>query len=161
MAVTLELRCASHGPYEHHEKACPWGCPPDWVTQEFRTPFAIQSFGTKFADQQLRGFAKDFKLRDIKTDKEGGTSVMDNIRKGQPNTFDKDGNRVYAPTTMPVPHMAPGWTRRGEKPTTFGGVYGMGENAIQHYREHAAPKLGDLTQPKPAFVNPPNPHAFK
>lgn len=150
MAVILELRCLAHGPYEHGEKICPWGCPPSFVTQEFRTPPSIKSGGTKFVDAQLRGLAQDYKLRDIKNDKDG-TSVMESIRKGED----------FSPKFIDIPHPEPGWTRRGEKSNTVSpSPYLLGrpgENALDNYAKNEAAKRGPLGPPKPAFVNKPNP----
>lgn len=156
MAVILELRCAGHGAFENHEKRCPWGCPDSFVMQEFRTPPSIRHVGTRIVDQQLRGLAKDFGLSDLKNDKDG-SSVMQSIRKGED----------YAPKFVDIPHAAPGWSRRGEKATTYkpnGLLNGQqGENTLDRYKKTIAPSVGELGQPKPFFVNPPNPEpsAFK
>lgn len=150
MAVILELRCRGHGIYEHHEKTCPWGCPPEFVTQEFRTPPSIRSGGTRFVDAQLRGLAQDYGLSNIKNDKDG-TSVMNSIRKGED----------FSPRFVDIPHPDPGWTRRGEKaPAMSPSPYLMGnagENALDNYNRNLAPKIGALGPPKPAYVNKPNP----
>ena len=150
MARILELRCEAHGEYEHHEKVCPWGCPPDWVTQEFRTAPNIRHGRTRFVDHQLRGLAQDYGLSDIKNDKDG-SSVMQSIRKGED----------FSPKFVDIPHAAPGWTQRGEKPMQANaGSFLMGqkgENAIDRYTKTIAPQIGYLEGPKPFFVNRPNP----
>lgn len=150
MARILELRCSAHGPFENDEKKCLWGCPNSWVTQEFRTPPNIRSGGTKFVDHQLRGLAQDYGLSDIKNDKDG-TSVMQSIKKGED----------FRPKFVEIPHAAPGWSQRGDKPLsapTGAFLNGQkGENAIERYQKTLAPKVGELSGPKPFFVNAPNP----
>lgn len=150
MAVILELRCAAHGIFENHEKACLWGCPPSFVQQEFRTPPSIRSGGTRFVDEQLKGLAHDYKLRDIKNDKDG-SSVMQSIRKGED----------FAPKFVEIPHPEPGWSRRGEEaPKVSPAPYllgNRGENALDNYAKNEAPQRGALGPPQPKFVNKPNP----
>lgn len=148
--VTKEWRCAAHGCFEGPEPDCGAGCPPEFIRQEIRTPPSIKSGGTKFVDAQLRGLAQDYKLRDIKNDKDG-TSVMESIRKGED----------FSPKFIDIPHPEPGWTQRGEKAKSVSpSPYLMGrpgENALDNYAKNEAARRGPLGPPKPAFVNKPNP----
>lgn len=156
MAVVHDYECAAHGVFEGTEPKCPCGCPEAFSTIVFLKPVGTRSAGTKFVDAQLRGLANDFKLRDIKNGKDG-TSVMDSIRKGED----------FTPRSVPLQHAKPGWSGRQEKPPDAGAaglLFGRpGENALQNYSKELAPVVGQLTQPKPKFVNPPNPspEAFK
>lgn len=150
MAVLKEWRCAAHGAFEGPEPDCGAGCPPAFIKQEFRTPPGIKSGGTKFVDAQLRGLAQDYKLSDIKNDKDG-SSVMQSIRKGED----------FSPKFVDIPHPEPGWTKRGEKPHAVSPspflMGHAGENALDNYAQNEAKKRGALGPPQPAFVNKPNP----
>lgn len=148
--IIKEWRCAAHGAFEGPAPDCGAGCPASFIEREFRTAPSIKSGGTKFVDAQLRGLAADYKLPDIKNDKDG-SSVMESIRKGED----------FSPKFVDIPHPEPGWTRRGEKPHAVSpSPYLMGqkgENALQNYAQNEAGKRGALGPPKPAFVNRPNP----
>lgn len=148
--VIKEWRCAAHGPFEGPKPECGSGCPKSFIQQEFRTPPKIKSGGTKFVDQQLRGLAQDYKLNDIKNDKDG-TSVMESIRKGED----------FSPKFVDIPHPQPGWSQRKEKANAVSpSPYLMGhpgENALDNYSKNEAPKRGAFGPPQPAFVNKPNP----
>ena len=89
MAVLKEFACAAHGPFEEmvngdETPRCPHGCSKRFVTREIRTPAATRGAVTGTLDQMQKGIADEFKLRDIKVDKEPGTSVMDNLRRSDP-----------------------------------------------------------------------------
>jgi len=153
MAITLELRCVAHGPFENHEKKCLWGCPDGFVTQEFRTPPRIKHGKTKFVDQQLQGLANDFGLSDIRNGKDG-ESVMETLKKGKPGTINVQGQEVQvAPYTVPIEHSAPGWSQRGEKASKVSASSLIGTPGENH-----ASSIVKTMKPKaPVFVNPPNP----
>jgi hypothetical protein len=80
MSVTREFRCTFHNhefDSREEEPACPFGCAPEFVMQEFRTPFAIKHRETKFRDASTRDLAQAYGMSDIRSDKDG-TSVMSN-----------------------------------------------------------------------------------
>ncbi len=109
MAVMREWRCAAHGPFESTHHACPKGCPKQFVTQEIRTAPAYQQKKTRFVDQQLRGIAEDAGLTNLKNDPKSGTSVMDELRKGEQKS-----------KWLGIEHAKPGFSRRkGEAAPVF------------------------------------------
>lgn len=150
MAILRDYECAAHGTFESFEPRCPAGCPDRYVKLVFLKPVGTRSRGTRVMDQQLRGLADDYKLPDIKNDKDG-SSVMESIKKGED----------FSPRFVPLQHAAPGWSQRGEKPTATPAAPLLmgkpGENTIERYNKEFAPQVGELSKPKPMFVNRPNP----
>jgi hypothetical protein len=69
MAVLRSYSCSRHGVFDAWEAECPHGCKD--VTQVFTKAFSIKSSRTKTADKTLDGLAKDFKMTDIKSTREG------------------------------------------------------------------------------------------
>lgn len=88
MAVLKEFACKAHGPFEEIVEqdvvpGCPHGCSSRFVVREFRTAPAARNVVTGKMDALQRDIASDFGLRDIKVDKQGGQSVMQNLQSGQ------------------------------------------------------------------------------
>jgi hypothetical protein len=121
MAILKEYRCQAHGPFEafadDEVPECPNGCSARWVKREIRTAPAAGNVRTGKMDALQRDLAHNFGLSDLKTDKENGKSVIENLR-GMPD---------FSPKWVDVPgKQAAGWSQRGEKPaavdvaSTFG-----------------------------------------
>lgn len=106
MAAILELKCAAHGEFESTVFACPHGCPPRFVVQEFRTPNAIHDGATANTDRTLRGLADSVGLTDM-SNRNG--SVMNSQRPTGPKGLD------FSPKWVDIPHASPGWSQRQEK----------------------------------------------
>jgi len=92
MAILKEFRCAAHGPFEAFVKGdkvpkCPAGCSARWVSREIRTAPAARGNVTGRMDNLQKDLAADFKLRDLKVDKEGGNSVINELRKGETQDY--------------------------------------------------------------------------
>ena len=93
MAVLKEFACKAHGPFEEFVTdddipRCPQGCSTRFVVREIRTARVGRSVVSGTMDKIQRDFAEQYKLPDIKVDKEPGTSVMQNLRKGEkPSDF--------------------------------------------------------------------------
>lgn len=104
MAIIKEWRCAGHGPFEGPEGKCPWGCPPRFVVQEFRTAAAYHDGTTANTDRTLRGLADSVGLTDM-SNRNG--SVMNSQRKANGPDF--------SPRWIDIPHASPGWSQRQEK----------------------------------------------
>ena len=68
MPVLKTYKCAEHGEFDAWEQACPH-C--DAVPRQILKPFSIKSERTKSADRSLKGLAKDFKMTNIKSTREG------------------------------------------------------------------------------------------
>jgi len=86
MAVLKEFACAAHGPFEEFVSddeipRCPMGCSKRFVVREIRTAPTGRQVVTGTMDRLQREFADQYKLPDIKVDKEPGQSVMDHLRK--------------------------------------------------------------------------------
>jgi hypothetical protein len=124
MTILKEFVCKAHGPFEEFVRGdktpkCPKGCSPRWVTREIRTAPAAHGHVTGQLDLLQKDIAKDFRLRDIKVDKEGGGSVMNELRKGDQNTnysaFWSDAKSIntkeFSPTEVlrstPLPKVTP------------------------------------------------------
>jgi len=129
MAVLKEFSCKAHGPFEEMVEQdvtpeCPKGCSPRWVTREIRTAPAARNVVTGKMDGLQRDLAHDFGLSDLKVDKEGGKSVMQNLQSSQD----------FSPKWVDVPtQMKSGWSQRGEKPAAIdvGATFGLqGGNAL-------------------------------
>jgi hypothetical protein len=93
MAILKEFACAAHGPFEAFVKQdeiakCPKGCSTKFVVREIRTAVATQNVITGRLDSMQKDIAHSYGLRDIKVDKQDGSSVMENLRKGEkPSDF--------------------------------------------------------------------------
>jgi hypothetical protein len=113
MAVNREWVCNFH---EHEfestedHPACPFGCAPQYVSLEFRTPPSIRHGVTTRTDAIRRQIAQDYNMTDVRGDKEG-SSVMSNTR------IESGGARVIGDKGAPYwkPDLVPqGWRDRGE-----------------------------------------------
>jgi len=115
MGILKEYVCAAHGPFEDIVNGdemgkCPKGCSRRFVKREIRTAPAAGSVVTGRMDNLQRDLAHDFGLSDLKTNAKDGTSVMQNLRRGED----------FSPRWVDTPNkMAPGWSQRGEKPSTL------------------------------------------
>ena len=69
MAVRHDYKCPAHGFFESHQALCPHGC--DDVQLVFLQPVGTRSDSTKHADTTLKELARDYKMGDIKTVREG------------------------------------------------------------------------------------------
>jgi len=113
MAVLKEYSCRAHGSFEafadDEVPECPHGCSARWVRREIRTAPAAGTVKTGKMDALQRDLAHNFGLSDLKTDKENGKSVIENLR----------GTPDFSPKWVDVPgQQKSGWSSRGEKPPT-------------------------------------------
>lgn len=69
MTVLHDYKCPAHGFFESYEAVCPHGC--DDVQLVFLQPVGLKSDTTKHADSTLKQLAKDYKMGDIKSVREG------------------------------------------------------------------------------------------
>jgi len=69
MGILRSYNCKKHGYFDAWEPECPHGCKN--VVQVFLKPFSIKSDRTKHADKTLDGLAKDFKMTNIASTREG------------------------------------------------------------------------------------------
>ena len=69
MAVLKDYKCPVHGFFESTEAVCPAGCSD--VSVVFLKPIGVKSDKTKHNDSTLKSLAKDFKMGDIKSTREG------------------------------------------------------------------------------------------
>jgi hypothetical protein len=132
MMPLKEFRCAAHGPFEALCKTdevlapCPRGCSLRFVKQEVRTAPSFHGGKTARQDAIQKDLATSYGLPDLKVDKDDGRSVMDRLRR--------DPSEDYSTRWADVPgKMAPGWSKRGEKPVTVNptATFGMqGGNAL-------------------------------
>jgi hypothetical protein len=120
MAVNREYRCTFHEEeFESTEEhpSCPFGCGPQFVVMEFRTPVSIRHRGTSINDMLTRTLADDYNMTDVKGDKEG-TSVMSNtsIRSGGARIIGDKGKAYWNADLFPVQG---GWAQRQEAAPVF------------------------------------------
>jgi hypothetical protein len=115
--VNREWRCTFH---DHEFEAltgdgerppCPYGCHPDLVVLEFRTPPGMRGRDTRMHDALQRQLASDYNMSDMRGDKDG-TSIMSNTR------LQSGGARQVGDKGTPYwrsdYEVKPGWTQRGE-----------------------------------------------
>lgn len=125
MAVLREYRCTAHDhEFESQEErpACPYGCHPKFVVQEFRTPFAIGTPTGSTIDRLQRAVADDYGLTDMRNDRD--SSVMSQTRKesgGMRRIGSGRNVREYRPEQVPtwapgIFKPSPGWSKTGEVP---------------------------------------------
>jgi hypothetical protein len=69
MAVLKDYKCPVHGFFESTQAVCPAGCSD--VSVVFLKPVGVKSEKTKHNDSTLKSLAKDFKMGDIKSTREG------------------------------------------------------------------------------------------
>ncbi len=126
MAVTREYRCTFHDHEFESRKEnppCPFGCAPNAVVLEFRTPFAVKGNPTKITDALQRQLASDYNMTDMRGDKDG-TSVMSNTRvqSGGARVVADKGKAYWNPDLFPVQN---GWVSRQESAPVFKPPQGM------------------------------------
>jgi hypothetical protein len=119
MAITREFRCTFHElEFESTQErpACPCGCAPEFVVQEFRTPPRIRHANTSVTDMLSRELAQNYNLTDMRNDKDG-TSVMSNT------SIKSGGARIIADESRPYWsnhfQVQPGWAQRQEATPAF------------------------------------------
>jgi hypothetical protein len=122
MAVLREFRCFAHDlAFESMDEKpkCPAGCSNKFVVQEFRTPVSIRSGGTRVMDAMSKQLAADYNLTDMRNDKEGGSSVMQNTRteSGGTRVVGRAEAKAYWNPGLFAPQ--PGWAQRGEPAPAF------------------------------------------
>ena len=88
MAILKEFSCKAHGSFEawvqqDETPKCPKGCSKRFVTREYLTPPSINGAVVGTLDQMQKDIAKDFNLSNLKVSEKDGTSVMENLRKGE------------------------------------------------------------------------------
>jgi len=120
MAVLREFRCIAHDlEFESMEDrpACPSGCSPKFVVQEFRTAPGIRSGGTRVMDQMSKQLADDYRMTDMHGDKDG-SSVMHNTP-----TTSGGARQVAKPAgaywNAGLFQPKAGWAQRGEPEPQF------------------------------------------
>lgn len=111
MAILKEFTCAAHGPFEEFVSQdeipmCPKGCSKRFVRREIRTAPATRGVVMGRLDGLQKDLAHDFGLSDIKSGRDDGKSVMQNLRSGTD----------FSPKWVDVPKPSAGWSARGEKP---------------------------------------------
>ena len=88
MAVLKEFACKAHGPFEDYVSegeipGCPKGCSPRFVIREIRQPPKARGVVMGRLDEMQKDLAQTYGLTNLKADKEGGTSMMEELRKGE------------------------------------------------------------------------------
>lgn len=120
MAILREFRCFAHDlAFESLEEKprCPAGCSNKFVVQEFRTPPSIRSGGTHIQDQFAKQLADDYRLTDMRNDKDGA-SVMSSTRTASGGTrVGPSEPKAYWNPGLFQPKR--GWAQRGEPEPTF------------------------------------------
>jgi hypothetical protein len=160
MAVLKEWTCAAHGAFEASVSGdevakCPKGCPKRFVKREFRTAPAVGTVVKGRLDSLQRGLAHDFGLSDLKSGRDDGKSVMQNLgRDGKPKQRtgnmmqDLRSGEIMQPEWggMELNHLKPGWSQRGEKPMAVTpGKFGMKGG-------HAIADVGGVPKQLPAKI---------
>lgn len=130
MAVLKEFACKAHGPFEEWVSGddiprCPKGCSTRFVVREIRQAPAMRGVVTGRLDEMQRDLADTYKLRDLKADKEGGTSMMQELRKGEkPQDFAATwGKKVNLSEFKPTQAMQMAGTLPQPKPSMLDGRY--------------------------------------
>lgn len=155
MSVLREWRCWAHDlEFESAEDhpSCPSGCSPRFVVQEFRTPPGIRSGGTRVMDQMTKQLADDYRMTDMKNDKDG-SSVMHStpMSSGGARPVGKPAGAYWNPGLF---SPKPGWAARGEPEPAFNArAAGLQDGGIpiKAIQEGARGHLRKAT----VFANPP------
>jgi hypothetical protein len=123
MAVTNDYLCAAHGPFEAQSDRCPHCKHNRFVKIQFLKAPAFTSAKTKNSDRVVKQLAMDYRMTDVKNDKDGG-SVMDAMRKGNRTPAMAPGQVMQNYRQNPTRESA--WLGSAP-PTAFGG---LGGNAL-------------------------------
>ena len=87
MAVLNDYECLAHGHFDAFEAKCPHGCSKKFVKLVFLQAVGTRSRRTAGIDRELNNIARDYRLTDIRNDKDGTSTMTKLGRTGKGTTW--------------------------------------------------------------------------